>query len=434
MSFLLDGDQPTRKTRDEWLQEMPDELRVKLEDILKSRDLLRWIVAGIEAVGVAGEHLLALTIYLTGTSRLLEHPLAVIVQGPSSSGKSYVIERVARLFPVEAVLMATDITPNALYYLPPGELEHRFVVAGERSRHHGDESAQTTKALREMISAGQLVKVLTVSDPEGPRTVTVQQQGPIAYAESTTAPEVFEEDANRCLVLQPDERPEQTRRILLASGRRQAGQSSVEEREQLRREFHALHRLLESLPVVIPFAENLARLFPSEPLEVRRTYGHVTSMIQASALLHQLQRPRDESGRIVAQPEDYWLAQLLLNEVLARSIGHKSANALKHFVKRLRDFTGEHTAKELAQAIKMSDRIVREHLDALLQLGVIEQTAPARGPIPAKWLIRADIELREPDNNPLPSLEEVCGVDEDTLPLPEMPADWPSADSTDVPF
>ena len=434
MSFLFDGDQPTRKTRDEWLQEMPDELRVKLEDILKSRDLLRWIVAGIEAVGVAGEHLLALTIYLTGTSRLLEHPLAVIVQGPSASGKSYVIERVARQFPAEAVLMATDITPNALYYLSPGELEHRFVVAGERSRHHGDESAQTTKTLREMISSGQLVKVLAVSDPEGPRAVTVQQQGPIAYAESTTAPEVFEEDANRCLVLQPDERPEQTRRILLASGRRQAGQSSAEEREQLRQEFHALHRLLESLPVVIPFAENLARLFPSEPLEVRRTYGHVTSMIQTSALLHQFQRLRDESGRIVAQPEDYWLTQVLLQEVLARSLGRKSADALKRFVKRLRDFTGEHTAKELAQAIKMSDRTVREYLDALLEQEVIEQTAPARGPIPARWLLRADIELHEPDNNPLPSLEAVCGVDEDTLPLPEMPADWSSADSTDVPF
>ena len=431
MSFLLDGDQPTRKTREECLQEMPEELRVKLKDILKSRDLLPWIAAGIEAVGVAGEHLLALTIYLTGTSRLLEQPLAVIVQGSSASGKSYVIERVARLFPAEAVLMATDITPNALYYLPPGELEHRFVVAGERSRHHNDE---TTKALREMISAGQLVKVLTVSDPEGPRAVTVQQQGPIAYAESTTAPEVFEEDANRCLVLQPDERPEQTRRILAASGRHLAGQSSAELREQWRQEFHAVHRLLESLPVVIPFSENLACLFPTEPLEVRRTFGQVTSMVQASALLHQFQRLRDESGRIVAQPEDYWLTQVLLQEVLARSLGRKSADALKHFVKRLRDFTGEHTAKELAHAMIINERTVREHLQTLLQLGVIEQTAPSRGPIPAKWLIRADIELHGPDNNPLPSLETVCGVDEDTLPLPEMPADWSSADSTDVPF
>ena len=64
----------------------------------------------------------------------------------------------------------------------------------------------------------------------------------------------------------------------------------------------------------------------------------------------------------------------------------------------------------------------------------IEQAGPGSGPSPAKWFIREDIERREPDNNPLPSLEEVCGVDEDALSLLEMPADWPSADSTDVPF
>ena len=434
MSFLLDDEQTPRKTRDEWLQEMPDELRQKLETTLKSRELLRWIATGIEETGVAGEHLFAMTVYLTGTSRLLEQPLAVIVQGPSASGKSYVLDQVAGLLPPEAVLTATDMTPNALYYLPPGELKHRFVLTGERSRGRTDETAQATKALREMISSRKLSKVYTISDPEGPRTVTVHQAGPIAYAESTTASEVFEEDANRCLILQPDERPEQTRRILTASGHRLAGHDSAERREQWRREFHGLHRLLELLPVVIPFSQKLAALFPSEPLEARRAFGHLTSMIQAIALLHQFQRPRDESGRIVAQPEDYWFARLLLQEVLARSLGHKPADALKRFASRLRDFTGEHTARVLAQRMNISERTVREHLHSLLEQGAIEQTLPARGPIPAKWLIHDNIQVREPSEALLPSVETVCGVGEDALPLPEMPADWPSADLTDVPF
>lgn len=344
------------------------------------------------------------------------------------------IEKIARLFPDEAVLMATDITPNALYYLAAGELEHRFVVAGERSRRQNDETAQGTKALREMISSGQLMKLLTISDPEGPKAVTVEQQGPIAYIESTTAAELFEEDANRCLVLQPDERPEQTRRILLATGRQLAGGESDDQRQKLQQEFHCLHRLLSPAKVVIPFSENLSRLFPSEPLEVRRAFGHVASMIQTGALLHQLQRARDERGRVIAQAEDYWLAQFLLKEVLARSLGRKPAEALRRFVVSVRKYTGEHTAKELAQAMKMSERTVREHLQKLLEQDSIEQTTPGRGPIPARWLIRADMELREPDSNPIPSVEAVCGVDEEDLRLPEMPADWASADSTELPF
>ena len=433
MSFLLE-EKTIRKTREELLAEMPEDLRAKMEMTLKSPNLLRWVVNSIEEAGVAGERFLALTIYLTGTSRLLDHPLSVIVQGPSASGKSYVIEQVAKLFPAEAILSATEITQNALYYLPPGELEYKFVVAGERPRRQNDETAQTTKALREMISAGQLVKVVTISDGEGPRSVTVHQKGPIAYVESTTAPEIFEEDANRCLVLHSDERREQTRKILLADAKQLKGESTGERREQVRKEFQCLHRLLVPLEVVIPFAERLAELFPDEPMEVRRSFGHMTSMVQTIALLHQYQRARDETGRIVAQPEDYFLARLLLDDVFGQSLGRKASEALKRFVARVRKFTGEHTAKELAQAMNMSERTAREHLTELLERGVITQSTQARGPIPAEWSISTSLEIHDVQESPLPSVFDVCGVSEEELQLPEMPADWTSADLNEVPF
>jgi hypothetical protein len=37
-------------------------------------------------------------------------------------------------------------------------LQHRFIVAGERSRLQNDETAEATRALRELLSAGRLVK------------------------------------------------------------------------------------------------------------------------------------------------------------------------------------------------------------------------------------------------------------------------------------
>ena len=433
MSFLLD-EKVTRKTREELLAEMPEDLRAKMELTLSSPNFLRWVVDGIEEAGVAGERFLALTIFLTGTSRHLGRPLAVIVQGPSASGKSYSIEQVAKLFPPEAILAATDMTRNALYYLEPGELEHRFVVAGERPRRQNDETAQTTKALRELISAGHLEKVVTVSDGEGPKTVKYRQEGPIAYVESTTAPELFEEDANRCLVLHSDERAEQTGKILLAEAKQLTGETAGERRDQVREEFQCLHRLLVPLQVVIPFAERLAELFPKEPLEVRRSFSQLTSMVQTIALLHQYQRERDEAGRIVAQAEDYFLARLLLDEVFGQSLGRKASEALKRFVARLRKLTGEHTAKELAQAMNMSERTVREHLAELLERGLVTQSTPARGPIPAGWMIPTNLEIHDVQDSPLPRLFDVCGVSEDELQLPEMPADWASADLSEVPF
>jgi hypothetical protein len=95
---------------------------------------------------------------------------------------------------------------------------------------------------------------------------------------------------------------------------------------------------------------------------------------------------------------------------------------------------GEHTAKSLATATNIDDRRVRDHLEALLPLGLVEQISEGRGRIPAKWKIPEGIELRDPDDEFLPSVEAVCGVSEEGLELSEMPANWASADICQVPF
>jgi DNA-binding transcriptional ArsR family regulator len=433
MSLLLD-DKPKRKTREDALAETPDAVRSTAEDVLRSPNLLAWVADAFEKVGIAGERNLALTVYLAGTSRLLSRPLAVIVQGPSSSGKSYVIEQVGRLFPPEAVLFATDLTPQALYYLEDGELVHRFLVAGERTRKKHDETAESTKALRELIASGELSKMVAISDRDGPRTEVIHKAGPIAYAESTTATNIFEEDANRCLVLQPDERPEQSRRIKEALARKYAGKIDREEKTRTQEHCHALQRLLEPLPVVIPFAEVLFSALPDEPIEIRRACNFVGSMIETSALLHQYQRERDHLGRIIASPIDYWVTRDLLGDVLARCLAGKPSDGLQRFTERLRKFPGEQTAKEIAGQLKMSERTVRELLGILLGLGLVEQSQPSRGPIPARWLISSNLELRDATANPLPPVCDICGVDESDLELPELPADGLSANLSDVPF
>lgn len=433
MSLILD-DKPQRKTREDALAEMPEAVRSTAEDVLRSPNLVAWQLDQFEKVGIAGERMLALTVYLAGTSRLLSKPLAVIVQGPSSSGKSYVIEQVSKLFPEESVLPATAMSPQALYYMEPGELQHRFVVAGERTRKQNDESAEQTKPLREMLASGSINKMVTIVDHDRPRTVMIHQSGPIAYAESTTATNIFEEDANRCLVLHSDERREQTRLIMDAHARKCAGRVERDEKARALEHGHALQRLLEPLAVVIPFAEVLFAALPDEPIEIRRACGFVASMIEASALLHQYQRERDHLGRIIASPIDYWLTRELLGDVLARCLAGKPSEGLQRFTERLRKLPGERTAKEIAGQLKMVERTARECLNALLAQGLVEQIQPSRGQIPARWLIPSNLELRDATANPLPPVIDICGVEESDLELPELPADGLSANLSDVPF
>jgi hypothetical protein len=144
------------------LDKMPEPVRAEACALLDAENLMQRVVADIGALGVAGEKELAATAYLVGTSRLLPEPLAAIVQGPTSSGKSYIVKRVASLFPPEAVITATQLTPQSLFYMQPGSLVHRFVVTGERSHLENDYTAEATRALREMLSDGRLSKLVTV--------------------------------------------------------------------------------------------------------------------------------------------------------------------------------------------------------------------------------------------------------------------------------
>ena len=259
------------KTREEILTDTPADVVAEAEQLLGDEELLSKLLEMIRTSGVTGEQDLVLTLFLVGTSRLLQRPMACIVQGPSSSGKSYVIEKVAQAFPPESVLMATDMTANALYYMPPEKLKHCFVVVGERPRRRNDDSAAATKALREMIASGRLSKSVAESNRLTGQMETriIEQEGPIAYVESTTELQIFEEDANRCLLVSTDERPEQTGRIVRALARDAAGVKAACDKARVLSVLRTVQRLIEPHPVVIPYAEVLANHFAFDRVEAQ---------------------------------------------------------------------------------------------------------------------------------------------------------------------
>lgn len=343
-------------------------LAEEVDNLLMSPRLVDVILEDIEALGVTGEKELALALYLVGVSRLLEQPLAAIVQGPSSSGKSFLISQVASLFPPEQVLQVTQMTPQALYHAKPGSLRHVFVVAGERTRLENDDTAAATKALREMISEGVLRKFMPVKNSEG-KIVTelVEQEGPIAYVESTTAENIFLEDANRCLMLRSDETEEQTRRILEAQAELLAGGARCSRRaKQVRAKHRALQRRLKGVPVIIPYSKELSSRFPVEQVEARRLHMMLGRTIAASALLHQRQRTVTADG-LVATTEDYRIALQALQTVFMTSlgIGDGPSEAANSLLQRLRAWA---TAPfSLTDLQKLEPNIPRTTLQRLLQ-------------------------------------------------------------------
>tara|TARA_R110002072_G_scaffold264409_1_gene423110 strand:- start:14084 stop:15529 length:1446 start_codon:yes stop_codon:yes gene_type:complete len=322
---------------DATLAETPQAVRDDALRMLKSPDLIERVCRDIATVGVVGEHALALTVYLVGVSRLLAKPLAAIIQGGSSSGKSHVVETTSSMFPDEVKLMATDLTPNALYYLTPGSLRHRFVVGGERSRVEDDDRAEATRSLREMLSGGCLRKVLPVKNGDTIETKVIASQGPIAFIETTTLATIFEEDANRAILLASDDGERQTDAVVNAIAARYAGSTADAGVDQVLQLHHAAQRMLRRVEVVVPFAPAIASKMPKDRPEARRAIHQVMAAVQAIALLHQFQRTDNpQHGTVIeASLADYRCARTILAEPLARALGNALPDHVASFAEWL---------------------------------------------------------------------------------------------------
>lgn len=407
--------------RIEALAKMPAEVRAEAERRLRDPGLIDCIREDIERLGVVGEKNNRLLIYLVGTSAQLSRPLAAIARGSSSSGKSFLCERVSRLFPPEVVKHATGITTNALYYFEPGELRHRFIVAGERSRVEDDDQAEATRALREMIESGRLSKAVPVK--EGDRMVTklIEQQGPIAYLETTTLDKIFGEDANRCLLLNTDEGAEQTRLIIDATAAAAAGAGTAAA-ARICEIHHAIQRMLPRVDVDIPFAWAIAKCYPTTRLESRRDFRHLLQLVRASALLHFKQRTRDQDGRLIATITDYEVAEDLAKAPLGVAASGISEDA-RRFLIQVRemllkgaDNPQTDDGKKAALAIEFATSAIRDlpgrarrtneaRLSELQSCGCVEQTVAGKGRVPAKWKLTG--KEPEPSEGVVPTVKQV---------------------------
>ncbi len=91
-------------------EEQPDPtIEAAACDLLDGPDILDQAAGVMSALGYqapAGAEHLPKLVYLTLTSRLLTRPLNLVVTGPSSAGKSFLVSTVCRLVPANGVLCA----------------------------------------------------------------------------------------------------------------------------------------------------------------------------------------------------------------------------------------------------------------------------------------------------------------------------------------
>src|SRR5271165_5736645 len=375
---------------------------------LTAPDLVGRLRTAFHKAGIIGEENNTLLAYLAGVSRLLERPLAIIVQSASAAGKTTLMDAVLAFFPEEERIKYSAMTGQSLYYLGETNLKHKILAIVEEA---GAEKA--SYALKLLQSEGELTIASTGKDPATGRmeTQVYRVEGPVMIMLTTTAIDLDEELQNRCLTLSVDESPEQTAKIhtLQRERRTLAGLVAKAERTELLRVLRNAQRLLTAVEVLNPYAPSLT--FPSGRTRNRRDHEKYLTLIDSIALLHQHQRPKGRyelGGRtleyVPVTLDDIALANELAPEVLGRSLDElppQTRTVLGHIrtlMRAKREKTKGvdiFTRRELHGAWGWSFTQLRIHLERLIEQ---EYVAVHSGRMGSQFVYELLIDLDAPEH------------------------------------
>ena len=322
--------------------ELSEGERAAALELLRDPGLMDRIAADVARVGIVGETSNGVVGYLAAVSRLLEQPLAVVVQSTSAAGKSALVDAVLSFVPPEGLVRYSAMTGQSLFYMGGGDLAHKVLAVAEE-----EGASRAAYALKLLQSDGALSIASTGKDGTSGRLVThtYNVKGPTAIFLTTTAIDVDEELLNRCLVLTVDESVAQTRAIHARQRTKEtlAGLVGGRERDAVVKVHRDAQRLLEPVAVVNPFAEQLT--FADTSTRTRRDHAKYLGLIRAVTFLHQHQRPHHqvtvdgvEVVYIESTVEDVAVANRVAHEVLGRSL-----DALPPQTRRLLDLLHDHT-------------------------------------------------------------------------------------------
>lgn len=411
---------PYREIQAETRSEEAAEAERQARELLECSSILDKFGELCQRLGLVGEQRHAKLLYLAVTSRLLEKLVSVLVKGPSSAGKSYLVATILRTFPPTAYFDITSLSEHALIYWEE-PLTHRFLVIYEWA---GLSLGLGSYLICSLLSEGCLRYATVEKTPEGLRARFIEREGPTGLIATTTCGDLHPENETRALSIRVRDDQEQTAAIL---GELAKATNGGDPRTIDLEPWHALQTWLELAgchQVAIPFAPELAKRTSSKAVGLRRDFSVVLSLIAAHAILHQKQRERDGHGRIVPTLEDYGVVYDLVLPSLGEGIQASVSSSVREVVlavDRLHAASaGPVSIAELARELGLGVSAVRYRVRAARRLGCLANLETRRNQplklVPGETLPEEEAVLPSPDD-----LKE-CGIIPPVLPsrLPDQ--------------
>ncbi len=363
---------------------------------LKKDKLLQRTGQLLQQCGIVGESTNSLIAYLVYCTRKQPVPLHIMFLGASGSGKTYLQERISELIPQEDKIEITQITENALYYFKQEELKHKLILIEDL-----DGALSVFYPLRELQTKRRISKTVTLKDSKGNlKTITLTVEGPVSVSGCTTKEKLYEDNANRCILLYTDQTRDQDKRINEYQTRLAAGEVNREREQQYKELFKNIQRVLRPIGIINPYAKYI--VLPEQVFKPRRTMTLLLGFIEAITFYHQYQREVKRSpspaGKglgegvyIETSIEDIEAAFTLLKDVLF-SKSDELAKATREFLERLKAYATQHAlssfkTQAIRKAFRTEPRTIQRYMKELSQYGYIKRINGNKGRVGFEYSI-----------------------------------------------
>lgn len=362
--------QPKQETKNE----LTAAQRTTAINELKKEKLLERHNKMIGLTGIVGEEKNRMIAYLIYTMRKQQNPLHVMFLGASGSGKTYLQEKISELIPEEDKMEITQITENALYYFKQEELKHKLIIFEDL-----DGALQVFYPMRELQTKKKISKTVTLKDSKGNlKTITIIVEGPVCISGCTTKEKLYEDNANRCILLYIDMSKAQDKNIMEYHAAVESGDIDTEREQQYKELFKNIQRVLRPIQVNNPYSKFIT--LPEAVFKPRRTITLLRGFIKAIAFYHQYQREvkKDKHGGLYIDVtiEDIEQGFYYMQDVLF-SKSDELTKATREFLEQLKQLSkqsGSDTfnAKMIREQLRMNPGNMKRYLAELVRYGFIK--------------------------------------------------------------
>jgi DNA primase len=354
---------------------LPYERKQKALSYLSEKKLGERLRGDLQRIGITGEVDNLEILFYAMTSRLLTHPLSVVIHAKSGSGKSILMEAVADCMPKTEYVEITSVSQKSFYHWNEHFLSHKILLIQDWFAI----DPEIEYIIREIQTKHKVSRPIAVRDKNNSMVTIVKEVfGPVSVISATTANKIFEENANRSIPIYLNEDKSQDKKIVERQLQLSARAVNIYEERLIKQKLQDGGCVLKSFSIKNPYAPFLK--LPESVQDIRRMNQIYIHLIEAITLYHQYQRKTEvdkQTGEelLISQIEDIEIANRLMPPILVSRIDLLS-KANRNFYESLKEWKKQNSIdvfgqKEICRGLRMGVTKVKRSIKSLHDYGYL---------------------------------------------------------------